>query len=226
MSMYTPWFINTFRWSLESSFSNALNLSRIRFVTSPVEYPVCFSIESIMPGLPLITAYVSSELSVTLISATSERRIVSIPSIPISTSGRSFNSLTSCTASPTRTRYSVSPSMAYPAGISKFCAASRLVMVSLLSTLFRSAESCAVSLASSSLLCALSKEEAALASSVEEALTWSAVMDALAFNVSKAEARLTFPLSTFCCARSMVFIPVLTLVRSFPTSADAAGRSS
>ena len=43
---------------------------------------------------------------------------------------------------------------------------------------------------------------------------------------AKAEAKLTFPLSTFCCARSMVFIPVLTLVRSFPTSADAAGRSS
>ena len=72
--------------------------------------------------MPLILAYVSALSSVYDTVATSQRRIGSRPSIPISNKIRSSSSSLSLILSPTLTSTSALPSVIYPAGMEKFCA--------------------------------------------------------------------------------------------------------
>ncbi len=106
-----------------------------------MEYPVCFSMESITPGFPFSFAYDSPELSTTVMSATSDIWIMSTPSMPRSISTISFKASTLSTASPTRTINRSPSSVMYPAGMEKFCAVRIFVKVSIVRMLFKSAAS-------------------------------------------------------------------------------------
>ena len=110
--------------------------------------------------------------------------------------------------------------------MSKFCAVNKFDNVSFVRILFRSAESYAFSFASSRLLCAVSREDAAFDNSAELELICSAASAALAFKVSIAVESDTLPSCTFSSALSIVLIPVFTLVNVADTVAAAVGRSS
>ena len=110
--------------------------------------------------------------------------------------------------------------------MSKFCAVNKFDNVSFVRILFRSAESYAVSFASSRLLCAVSREAAAFDNSAELELICSAASAAFAFKVSIAVESDTFPSCTFSKALSIVLIPVFTFVKVADTVAAAVGRSS
>ena len=101
--------------------------------------------------------------------------------------------------------------------MSKFCATRIFAKVSLDNTVFISDASRADSFDESKLLCAVSSDDAAVASSADVFPILSAANATFAFKVSMASEREIFPFATSSRPDSIVAIPVLSCVIVVPS---------